>query len=143
MPIYHKLGSIPPKRHTIFEKPTGGIHYEQLFGTVGFDGMASLLYHLHRPTQVRSIGTPENVMPVIAVERNLTARILKGFEVPSGGDMIESRHPLLINKDIHIGLAAPTESMNSYFYKNADCDELIFIHRGSGTLRTFFRKYSI
>lgn len=30
MPIYHKLGSIPPKRHTIFEKPGGGIYYEQL-----------------------------------------------------------------------------------------------------------------
>src|SRR5258706_4570897 len=137
MPIYHKLGNIPPKRHTIFEKPGGGIHYEQLFGTVGFDGMASLLYHLQRPTQVRSINTPKNVMPAIAVERNLTARILKGFEVPAGGDIIASRHPLMINKDIHIGLAAPTESMHNYFYKNADCDELFFIHLGSGTLRTF------
>ncbi|MEO5906409.1 MAG: homogentisate 1,2-dioxygenase, partial [Saprospiraceae bacterium] len=75
--------------------------------------------------------------PVIAIDRNLTARILKGFEVPAGGDIIESRHPLLVNKDIHIGLAAPTDSLRNYFYKNADCDELIFIHRGSGTLRTF------
>jgi hypothetical protein len=24
-----------------------------------------------------------------------------------------------------------------YFYKNADCDEMIFVHKGSGTLRTF------
>ncbi|MGB3078485.1 MAG: homogentisate 1,2-dioxygenase, partial [Saprospiraceae bacterium] len=137
MPIYHKLGSIPPKRHTIFEKPGGGIYYEQLFGTVGFDGMASLLYHLHRPTQVKSIGAPRDVTPTIAVERNLTSRILKGFEVPEGGDIVDSRHPLLVNKDIHIGLAAPTRSLTNYFYKNADCDELIFIHRGSGTLRTF------
>ena len=49
MPIYHKLGKIPSKRHTIFEKPGGGLYYEQLFGTIGFDGMSSLLYHLHRP----------------------------------------------------------------------------------------------
>ncbi|HLS31942.1 MAG TPA: hypothetical protein VK021_13890, partial [Flavobacteriaceae bacterium] len=55
MPFYHKLGKIPPKRHTVFKKPDGGIYYEQLFGTEGFSGMASLLYHTHRPTQVREI----------------------------------------------------------------------------------------
>jgi len=137
MPFYHSLGTIPPKRHTQFPKPNGGIHYEQLFGTVGFDGMSSLLYHINRPTQVKHIGPVKNVMPVIADGLNLTARILKGFEVPAGGDIIESRHPLLVNKDIHIGLAAPTKSLTDYFYKNADCDEIIFIHRGSGTLRTF------
>jgi homogentisate 1,2-dioxygenase len=137
MPFYHKLGSIPPKRHTQFPKPSVGIYYEQLFGTVGFDGMSSLLYQVHRPTQVRHIGPVKNVQPVVAVERNLTARILQGFDIPAGGDIIESRHPLLINKDIHIGLAAPTSSLRNYFYKNADCDEMIFIHKGSGKLRTF------
>merc|ERR1712232_951876 len=35
-----------------------------------------------------------------------------------------------------MGLAAPTKSQTEYFYKNADCDEMIFIHEGSGTLRT-------
>lgn len=142
MPIYHKLGTIPQKRHTIFDKPGGGIHYEQLFGTVGFDGMSSLLYHLHRPTQVRSVAEPKNVMPAIAVERNMKARLLQGFNIPKGDDWLESRHPLLVNKDIHIGLAAPTKSLSSYFYKNADADEMIFVHRGSGTLRTFLGNIS-
>lgn len=137
MPIYHKLGSIPQKRHTQFPKADGSLHYEQLFGTVGFDGMSSLLYQIHRPTQVRHIGPAKDVNPVIAVDKNLTARTLKGFDVPAGGDIISSRHPLLVNKDIHVGLAAPTESLRSYFYKNADCDELLFIHKGSGKLRTF------
>ena len=50
MPFYHKLGKIPHKRHTTFEKKEGGLHYEELFGTIGFDGMSSLLYHLQRPT---------------------------------------------------------------------------------------------
>ena len=36
MPFYHKLGNIPHKRHTQFEKPGGGFYYEQLFGTEGF-----------------------------------------------------------------------------------------------------------
>ena len=55
MPFYHKLGKIPHKRHTVFSKPEGGIYYEQLFGTVGFEGMSSLLYHTHRPTMVKDI----------------------------------------------------------------------------------------
>ncbi|MEZ4949745.1 MAG: hypothetical protein R2784_10210 [Saprospiraceae bacterium] len=29
--------------------------YEQLFGTIGFDGMSSLLYHINRPTMVKDI----------------------------------------------------------------------------------------
>ena len=46
MPIYHKLGNIPPKRHTQFEKPNGGLYYEQLFGTANYkyiSGVATLL----------------------------------------------------------------------------------------------------
>ncbi len=137
MPIYHKLGQIPPKRHTIFEQPKGGLYYEQLFGTIGFDGMSSLLYHTHRPTMVKDLGPVLDVNPKIAVDKNMTARLLKGFEVPPQDDFLESRQPLLVNSDIHIGLAAPRQSLRDYFYKNADADELLFIHEGSGTLRTF------
>ncbi|SVE27649.1 uncharacterized protein METZ01_LOCUS480503, partial [marine metagenome] len=50
MPFYHKLGKIPHKRHTTFQKKDGSLHYEELFGTIGFEGMSSLLYHLERPT---------------------------------------------------------------------------------------------
>ena len=136
MPIYHSLGKVPPKRHTIFEKPDGNLYYEQLFGTVGFDGMSSLIYHIHRPTMVKEVGQAKNVMPKIAVEKNLTSRLFKGFEVAPKDDFLESREPLLVNTDIHMGLAAPRKSMEHYFYKNADADELIFVHEGSGTLRT-------
>ncbi|MEM8486512.1 MAG: homogentisate 1,2-dioxygenase, partial [Bacteroidota bacterium] len=48
MPIYHKLGRIPDKRHTQFRQPDGSLYNEQLFGTIGFDGMSSLMYHIHR-----------------------------------------------------------------------------------------------
>ena len=137
MPIYHKLGNIPPKRHTIFEKPGGGLYYEQLFGTVGFDGMSSLSYHIHRPTMVREIRGARDVTPKIAVEKNMQARLLKGFNAAPKDDFLDSREPLLVNKDIHIGVAAPRQSLRDYFYKNADADELLFIHRGAGKLRTF------
>ena len=136
MPIYHKLGKIPPKRHTIFEKPGGGLYYEQLFGTVGFDGMSSLLYQINRPTMIQSIGESVDVSPKIAIAQNIHPRKLIGFDVPAKADYLESRTPLLVNTDIHIGLAAPEQSLRDYFYKNADADELLFIHRGTGTLRT-------
>ncbi len=136
MPLYHTLGKIPPKRHTQFRKPNGNLYYEQLFGTEGFSGMSSLLYHLQRPTMVKEVLQPVEVSPKIAVEENMTARKLLGFNVPPKDDFLESRMPLMVNNDLHIGVAAPRESMQDYFYKNAEADELLFIHRGSGTLKT-------
>jgi homogentisate 1,2-dioxygenase len=136
MPLYHKLGNIPPKRHTQFRKPDGGLYYEQLFGTIGFDGMSSLLYQVQRPTMVKEVLAERDVAPVIAVAKNIKARLLKGFEVAPQDDYLDSRTALLVNADIHIGLAAPRQSLRSYFYKNADADELLFVHRGSGVLRT-------
>lgn len=138
MPIYHSLGKIPPKRHTQFRKPNQDLYYEQLFGTIGFDGMSSLLYHLHRPTQVAEIGKAIDVRPKIAVEQNLTSRKLKGFNISPADDFLDARKPLLVNKDIIIGLAAPRNSLSDYFYKNADADEMLFVHKGRGTLRSLF-----
>jgi len=138
MPIYHRLGEIPDKRHIQFNKPDGSLYYEQLFGTVGFDGMSSLLYHHHRPTMVKSIGTPVDVTPKIAIRNSVQSRMLKGFDVPVAEDYLASRKPILVNSDIIIGLAAPQQSLRTYFYKNADADEMLFIHKGSGTLRTIF-----
>jgi homogentisate 1,2-dioxygenase len=138
MPIYHRLGKIPPKRHTQFEKPSGGLYYEQLFGTIGFDGMSSLSYHIYRPTMIKEILSSVDVAPKIAVEKNITARLLQGFNIEAKDDFLESRVPLLVNGDIHIGLAAPKQSLRGYFYKNTDADEMLFIHQGSGTLRTMY-----
>ena len=137
MPIYHKLGKIPPKRHTQFEKPSGGLYYEQLFGTIGFDGMSSLLYHVHRPTMIETIAEAIDVSPRVAVKHNITSRMLRGFDVAPMDDFLEARKPMMTNSDVTIYLAAPRKSLRDYFYKNADADELIFIHKGTGTLRTF------
>lgn len=137
MPFYHTLGQIPHKRHTVMNKPSGGLYYEQLFGTVGFDGMSSLLYHVHRPTMVKEVSEPLDLNPGIAIEKNIKSRRLVGFDVAPKEDFLESRTALLVNNDVHIGVAAPQNSLTSYFYKNADADELLFIHKGSGTLKTF------
>lgn len=136
MPIYHSLGKFPSKRHTTFYKEDGNLHYEQLFGTEGFSGMSSLLYHLHRPTQIKSVGTPVNCTPVAAVQHNISPHMFNGFKTKQASDFLESRQILLFNNDLNIATAAPTHSLNTYFYKNADADEVIFVHQGEGTLRT-------
>ncbi len=136
MPFYHKLGKIPHKRHTIFKKPDGSLFYEQLFGTIGFDGMYSNLYHAHRPTQVKEIKGSYNVRPKIASENNIKSYRFRGFDVKPQPDYLESRKVILTNSDLDIALACPQQSTKDYFYKNADSDELLFIHKGTGKLRT-------
>ena len=137
MPRYHKLGKIPHKRHTTFKKENGGYHYEELFGTIGFDGMSTLLYHLHRPTQVKDIIKSYSVKPKVAIEKNMKAYLLDAFKAPKIADLIDSRLSILVNNDLNIMLSAPTNKSEDYFYKNTDGDEIIFVHKGTGTLRTF------
>ena len=136
MPLYHKLGEIPRKRHTQFRKPNADLYYEQIFGTVGFDGMSTNMYHEQRPTQVKEIRNQYSVAPKIANANNIQSYKLRGFEVAPQDDFLESRKIVLTNSDCHIVLAAPRKSTTDYFYKNTDSDEVIFIHKGTGKLRT-------
>ena len=136
MPFYHKLGKIPPKRHTQFRKKDGSLYYEQLFGTIGFDGMSTNSYHEHRPTMVKEIRKQYSVKPKIAKANNIQSYRLRGFQVKPENDYLESRKVVLTNSDCNIILAAPKESTKDYFYKNTDADEVIFIHKGTGKLRT-------
>jgi homogentisate 1,2-dioxygenase len=136
MPFYHQLGNIPHKRHVIHEKPGGGMYYEQLFGTEGFHGMSSLLYHVYRPTMIKSISEPVFSGPIAAVNHNISPMMLKGWDVKPTSDFLESRTYMLFNNDLNIAIAAPQQSLKEYFYKNADADELLFVHQGSGVLRT-------
>ena len=138
MPYYHKLGQIPHKRHTQFRKPDGGLYSEQLFSTEGFSNDYSLLYHNHPPTQIIHVDEPLNVAPVVAEEKMLKHRSFEGFNIKPERDFLQSRKAILVNNDCHVVLAAPQTSMNNYFYKNADADEMLFIHEGKGILRTMY-----
>jgi homogentisate 1,2-dioxygenase len=140
MPIYHTLGKIPAKRHTVYRQPNGKLYAEELVSTEGFSGMYSLVYHTHPPTIVKSLGTPYSVEPKIAKEKHLRHTSLLGFNVKQEDDYLKSRKPVLVNADLQISLAAPKKSMTDYFYKNSQADEVIFIHKGTGTLKTGFGK---
>ncbi len=138
MPRYHTLGKIPPKRHTTFKKSDGSLYQEELFGTAGFAGMSSLIYHLYPPTVVSEIKRLKDVSPKIAIDKNMKALSFKGFSLQPEQDYLDSRKTLFVNNDLHIGLAAPKGFSKDYFYRNSDADEMLFIHIGSGTLRTMY-----
>jgi homogentisate 1,2-dioxygenase len=142
MSHYRSLGTLPHKRHTQFKKPDGSLYSEQLFSTEGFSNDYSLLYHCHPPTQIIKTEPGKNVSPQIAEEKMLQHRCFEGFNIKPGGDYLQSRTPVLVNSDCHIVLAAPQSGTGKYFYKNADADEMIFVHEGSGTVHTQYGELS-
>lgn len=142
MSYYHRIGKIPRKRHVQFRQKDGSLYAEELVGTQGFSGVSSLVYHLYPPTIVSKKGKPYSVEPEIAIDKNLSALSFKGFSIEPCANYLDSRKTLFVNNDLHIGLAAPQESMSDYFFKNADADEVLFIHEGSGTLKTMYGQVS-
>lgn len=138
MPIYQQQGKLPNKRHIVFRQPNGNLYHEELVGTEGFSGISSLVYHLNPPTIVKHYGKPYSVKPEIAVEDNLQARSFMGYEAEPESDYLESRKVLFVNNDLQIGVAAPQNSTSDYFFKNADADEMLFVHKGSGVLKTMY-----
>lgn len=138
MPFYHKLGKIPAKRHTQFRKPDGTLYTEELVSTEGFSSIYSLVYHAHPPTRVKAIGTPYSVEPKAAIEKNLQCRSFLTFKTAQHDDFLESRKVLMFNSDLYVSTAAPKQSMTDYFFKNADADEVIFIHEGSGKFKSIY-----
>ncbi len=138
MPHYQTRGQVPHKRHTQFRNNQGVLYSEQLVSTEGFHSLYSIIYHCHPPTLVSKIDAPIDVTPKVANTKNMQNRCYRGFNVKPEADFIKSRVPVLINNDVHIVLAAPQSSTKDYFYKNSDADEVIFVHEGTGTLRSVF-----
>jgi len=138
MPVYQQHGKIPHKRHVQFRRPTGELYHEELVGTQGFAGASALVYHLHPPTIVSKKDKPYSVAPEIAIEKNLSALSFQGLQLRPDEQYLDSRIVLFMNNDLRIGLAAPRQSMTDHFFKNADADEMIFIHEGSGLIKTMY-----
>ena len=135
---YYTLGQIPPKRHIQFRKENGELYHEELFSTEGFSDVYSLIYHLHPPTKIVQVGEPYSVAPKLIQDHQLNPRRLRGKKIQPEDDFLKSRKSVLVNDDIRIILAAPRNGMDDYFFKNADCDEILFVHKGTGTLRTVY-----
>jgi len=137
MGYYYQLGTVPPKRHTQFRKADGGLHAEEVYGTEGFTGIQSILYHLHPPTQVSRVAENGSVALDHWGTEPLRHHLFHTKNAERQGDPISGRQTLMFNDDCTIGVCLPKEPM-PYFYRNAYCDEVLFIHEGTGTLLTNF-----
>lgn len=135
--FYRSLGAVPKKRHVQYHKPDGGLYREEVMGEHGFAGIQSILYHLHQPTRViRSEPFADAAVEYVDFGP-LRHRKLKSADAEPGGDAVSGRTVLLGNDDVTMAVARPTESMD-YFYRNGQQYECIFVHEGSGTLRSVY-----
>ena len=142
MPSYHRLGDIPPKRHTQFRKPDGSLYAEELFGTEGFTGNYSILYYHESPTRVKRVEQATTDTSLYTVHEPLNEGVqrhhhFKTAELARVGDAVLGRQALMFNQDVVIGVAKPEKAMD-YFYRDADADLLYFVHSGHGVLETNF-----
>src|SRR5690606_35364762 len=135
MPLYHQLGQIPRKRHSVFRRPDGGLYAEELVGNKGFTGPSSLLYHLHQPTPVRSVKPLRDLEWQADPERQFRHRHFRTHQLGSGGSVTLDRIPLLFNADVALTFVQPTRA-DEFFYRNAQGDEIVFVSEGSGVLET-------
>ncbi len=138
MPHYQSRGKIPPKRHIVFRKENKSLYAEEVISSEGFSDIYSIVYHEYAPTKVLGIGEAYSVAPKIAVADNLQNRSFRGFDIKPESDYLESRKVVLFNDDVYLSLAAPKNSMKEYFFKNSFHHEMIFVHWGSGTLKTVY-----
>ena len=141
---YHKLGKIPPKRHTQFRQPDGSLYKEELVSSEGFSGIYSNLYHIHPPTRIKEVRESEKFGTKRIADYKLLQTHLNTSKVgETGSDYLSARKVLLMNHDCSLAICSPKKRSMDYFYKNAEGDEVIFIHDGKGTLTSQFGKLEI
>jgi homogentisate 1,2-dioxygenase len=142
--FYHKLGSIPPKRHTQFRKPDGQLYAEEVVSSEGFSGIYSTLYHSHPPTRVKAVLESIPYKTKIIQDYSLRQTHLNTSKVENTGeDFLSARKVLLANNDCAIAICSPVKKKMDYFYKNAEGDEVVFVHDGNGVLISPFGKLPI
>lgn len=95
--------------------------YEEEHGRQGFFGRVSHLYHRHPPTGW------------LRIEGNLKPR---AYQVSRLEGLAQGQPEFFLeNEDVKLGIAKLTAPMG-VFARNADGDEVRFIHEGEGTLET-------
>ncbi len=141
---YQRRGQIPPKRHTQFRQPDGSLYKEELVTSKGFSGIYSILYHIHPPTRIKAVKdpVPYGVKPLKDYALKQTHLNTSRVET-TGEDFLSARKVLLMNNDCSLSICSPRQRKMDYFYKNAEGDEVIFVHDGSGVLISPFGKLEI
>jgi homogentisate 1,2-dioxygenase len=141
MAHYRQVGEVPPKRHTQFRRPDGGLYAEELMGEEGFSSDSSLLYHRGIPSALvdaRPWELPDQTLTPNAplVPRHLKLHDLFPGEEHKGTDPVTGRRLVLANADVRISYAV--SSLASPYYRNATGDECVYVERGTATVETVF-----
>jgi len=137
MPFYHKLGSIPHKRHTQFKKSDGKLYREEVMGLEGFSSIQSIVYHHFLPPRVKQTEDLGPAKPEYVDFGPIRHRAFKTAQTPLGPDPVAARIPLLGNNDVILGVSRAKGSMD-YFYRNSQAYETWWVHEGSGILKSQF-----
>ncbi|HWR82800.1 MAG TPA: homogentisate 1,2-dioxygenase [Candidatus Deferrimicrobium sp.] len=138
MPFYHRLGHIPPVKHTAFYKPDGkSLYREELVSSKGFSGIYSTKYHHHLPTAVLHVEELPLHKEVDWPEAPVLYYHFFTDHKREGGTLIGARNVFLKNDHCTIATANVTEA-TSDFYRNAHAAEYVFVHHGKGVLVSEF-----
>jgi homogentisate 1,2-dioxygenase len=136
---YHRLGSIPAKRHVQVRRngASSPLLVEEVMGYEGFSGNESILYHLQSPCRLDAVGDFQPFVRDPWVPDAHVHRLADANPIAAGGDPVSARRLLMYNGDIEVSIAKPTEELDG-FYRNGEGDEVLYVHRGHGVLRTVF-----
>src|SRR3954466_7257623 len=133
---YHSLGDVPPKRHAQTRRD-GKLLVEEVLGYEGFSGNESILYHLNSPCRLDDVGAFTPIVREEWVPDTHVHRLADTRPIDPGGDAISGRRLLMFNNDIEASVCKPTEEQAG-FYRNGEGDEVVYVHRGEGVVRTMF-----
>ena len=139
-PSYHRVGTVPPKRHVAFRAPDGELYNEEVVGLEGFGGRYSILYHRFAPTRVTKVAEvdPLPATPVAARESTLRHHLLRtdGRLTPAA-DELAGRRALLWNSDVRLSSSAFGGDPGR-INRNGGTDEIHFVFAGGGRLESTF-----
>jgi homogentisate 1,2-dioxygenase len=130
------VGELPRKHHVQLRSKDGALRWEECITQDGFEGPYTICYHEGRPHEQLPAATRHGWKLPEPAKVALHKRHYKTQSLPrSGGPPIDARLPLVTNADVTMGVAFPDRADPVYF-ADADADTLVFVHEGSGTLRT-------
>ncbi|MBR9727051.1 homogentisate 1,2-dioxygenase [Shewanella intestini] len=142
MPFYVTQGQVPSKRHIAFEKPNGELYREELFSTHGFSNIYSNKYHHNMPTKALDVFA-------CSIEHGDTWQdsLIQNYKLDTkkadrSGNFYRARNKIFFNHDVAMYSAKVTEPCDD-FYRNAYCDEIIFVHQGSGKLQSEYGEIAV
>ncbi|HYZ29282.1 MAG TPA: hypothetical protein VE570_09530, partial [Thermoleophilaceae bacterium] len=133
---YHSLGEVPAKRHAQTRRD-GKLLVEEVMGYEGFSGNESILYHLNSPCRLDEVGKFHPLARDTWVPDAHVHRLADVNRVGVGGDPVTGRTLLMWNNDLDVSVCKPDQEMDGW-YRNGEGDEVVYVHRGSGVIRTIF-----